>query len=130
MFILAERLPATSTIEDREGVPHARREASEGWDPDRWDISEILDDDVDLARYGIRDAERGWLEAWNAFVRGIDADTLPGFPIWVDAFEEEPLVPPGTPKWKADFLRKNSALLQRAPGVHRPVAHRAMGTAG
>ena len=34
--------------------------------------------------------------------------TFPGFPIWVDSFVEKPSVSSATPKWKADFLRKNS----------------------
>ena len=33
---------------------------------------------------------------------------LPGFPVWVDAFEAEILIADGTPDWKANFLRKNS----------------------
>lgn len=107
VFILARRLPEGAEAHvDVE--PVMRRGAVGDWDPDDWDISSILDDDVDLDRYGIRDVERGWLEAWDEFVKGIDDDTLPGFPIWVDAFRVRPTIPPGTPRWKADFLRKNS----------------------
>ena len=32
--------------------------------------------------YKIRPVERTWLNAWDAFVRGIPVDDLPGFPIW------------------------------------------------
>lgn len=109
VFILAHRLPATSPVEMRASPPLARREPSPGWDPDRWNIADLLDDDVDLSIYGIRDVERAWLEAWQALVRGITDDTLPGFPIWADSFRVRPNIPIGTPKWKADFLRKNSA---------------------
>ncbi|MCX6975815.1 MAG: hypothetical protein NTZ94_16300, partial [Verrucomicrobia bacterium] len=45
----------------------------------------------------------------QAFVQGIPADDLPGFPIWVDAFRERPEIDSDTPVWKAEFLRKNSA---------------------
>ena len=36
--------------------------------------------------------------------------TLPGFPIWVDAWvlEKNLKIPRGTPEWKVNFLRKNS----------------------
>ena len=39
----------------------------------------------------------------------IESDRLPGFPIWVDAFRPKPRIPAGTPAWKANFLRQNSA---------------------
>jgi DNA (cytosine-5)-methyltransferase 1 len=41
-------------------------------------------------------------------VQAIPSDWLPGFPIWFDAFVEDPDIPIDTPGWKADFLRKNS----------------------
>ncbi|HXH59137.1 MAG TPA: DNA (cytosine-5-)-methyltransferase [Iamia sp.] len=116
VFVLARRLPSTSAIELRHGQPLARREPTAGWDPDDWSVADILDDDVDMSIYGIRDVERTWLEAWQAFVQGIDAETLPGFPIWVDAFRVRPVIGPGTPRWKEDFLRKNSAFYNEHRG--------------
>jgi DNA (cytosine-5)-methyltransferase 1 len=113
VFVLARRLPPGSAEELRIGEPLAARAASAGWDPDRWDVRGILDREVDLGVYGIRESERTWLAAWQAFVQELPDDTLPGFPIWVDAFTARPRIPPGTPAWKADFLRKNSDLYVR-----------------
>ena len=94
----------------------------EGWVPDRWSIEDLLDDDdtIDgLERYQLRDDETTWLEAWQAFLQGIDSDVLPGFPIWGGCLAERPRIPAGTPAWKADFLRKNSTL-QRSPALIDP----------
>lgn len=113
VFILARRVRAAGSIDLREGQPLAFREPTPGWDPHLWDIRDYLDDDVPLDEYGIRPVEQGWMEAWQAFVQGIEDDNLPGFPIWVDAFTELPRIPVGTPAWKADFLRKNSAFYVR-----------------
>jgi DNA (cytosine-5)-methyltransferase 1 len=56
----------------------------------------------------LRVEEQAWLDAWAAFVREVPDETLPGFPIWVDAFVTDPSIPTGTPAWKANFLTKNS----------------------
>lgn len=65
-----------------------------------------------------------WIEAWENFrelvvgrmrqsvpPRQLDEVRLPGFPIWVDAWvhEDDLVIPPGTPRWKENFLRKNAA---------------------
>jgi DNA (cytosine-5)-methyltransferase 1 len=112
-FVLARRLRPGAPEELRRGEALATRAPSPGWRPDRWDVRRILDADVDLDRYGIRPAERTWLQAWQAFVQEVPDDTLPGFPIWVDAFTARLRIPPGTPPWKADFLRKNHQLYVR-----------------
>ena len=109
VFILAYRL---SGPEKLDSEPLLSRDLSPGWDPDCWRIEDYLDDDdsIDnLANYKLSDAERTWVEAWQAFVERIESDRLPGFPIWVDAFRPKPRIPAGTPDWKADFLRQNSA---------------------
>jgi len=56
----------------------------------------------------LRREETAWLNAWQHFIQGVTAEDLPGFPIWVDAFNEVAEIPRGTPEWKADFLKKNS----------------------
>ena len=112
VFVLAERLPAASLEDDRRGELLVRREASEDWDPHLWDVRKILKGEP-TEPYGIRDVERGWLEAWQHFVQMIPEDTLPGFPLWADAFVEVPDLPDGTPRWKADFLVKNAAFYRR-----------------
>lgn len=108
VFVLARRLPPGAPEEARTGEPLVTRTASPGWDPDRWSVKRVLDRKVDLDSYGVRDVERTWLEAWQAFVQGIEVDVLPGFPIWVDAFTTVPHLDDDMPDWKKDFLRKNS----------------------
>lgn len=115
VFILAYRAPTGLAVEDRDCEPLVTRSPSLGWHPDQWSIAELLDDEVDEERYRLRPAEETWLAAWQAFVQTIPADVLPGFPIWVDAFKTKPEIPSGTPKWKDDFLRKNSEFY----GAHR-----------
>jgi DNA (cytosine-5)-methyltransferase 1 len=112
VFVMARRLPPVVPEEQRAGPVLLRREASPGWDPDRWSIRDFLDH-VDDPAYTIRDVERTWFDAWQAFVQEVPDDTLPGFPIWVDAFTEEPEISRATPRWKANFLRKNSEFYLR-----------------
>lgn len=107
VFILAVREEEGST----GGLidwPILDRRPDPDWDPDNWRIADFLDGDEGTDAYRLRPEELGWLEAWQAFVRRIESDWLPGFPIWVDAFCPEPVIPEGTPAWKRDFLIKNS----------------------
>ena len=114
VFVLAHRLRAGTPEEMRIGPTLVHRQPSEGWDPDRWDIREVLEHPAPpLEVYGIRPQEQTWLDAWQAFVQAIPDDVLPGFPIWVDAFESRPRLSSATPAWKADFLTKNSAFYRR-----------------
>lgn len=108
VFILATLVDDSASLEQE---PLLERAPVAGWDPTTWNIEDYLLDDKaidNLADYTLRDEEIAWLDAWQAFIQGIPADDLPGFPIWVDAFVAKPVIPPGTPDWKADFLRKNS----------------------
>jgi DNA (cytosine-5)-methyltransferase 1 len=113
VFVLARRLRPASSEDERHGIQLVARQPSDGWDPDWWRIKDHLDEDVDLNEYGIRPIEQTWLDAWQAFIQGIPDDTLPGFPLWVDAFTLKQRIPNGTPQWKADFLRKNSGFYAR-----------------
>lgn len=118
VFILAEHIGEGHPDDAYDNPVLVERAPVGGWDPNRWRIEEFLqhDDEIDdAATYAIRPEEREWIEAWHAFVQRIDDDYLPGFPIWVDAFRPEPVIPAGTPRWKANFLRKNSAFY----GEHR-----------
>lgn len=110
VFILAEYVGEDSCRLDEPPLIH--REPIAGWDPHDWRIEDHLQAEheiLDLDTYSLRDEEQRWIEAWQAFVQRIDDDYLPGFPIWVDAFTPEPIIPAGTKRWKANFLRKNSA---------------------
>lgn len=85
-----------------------------GWDPHDWDLDKHLlqdDDEIeDVARYRLSAAEVAMIDKWNEWLRLVDVERLPGFPIWADEFRDEPRVDADTPAWKADFLRKNAAL--------------------
>lgn len=109
VYILASR------VDDKKSPRHEERLVDYGpvddWDPHQWDVEQYLQKDEDipnLSEYQLRSEEVAWLNAWQAFIKGIKSDDLPGFPIWVDAFTLKPQVPAGTPDWKEDFLKKNS----------------------
>jgi len=96
--------------------PQVGRKPTLAWNPNQWRIQDFLleDEEIpDLRRYQLRVEEVAWLEAWQAFIQGIPADDLPGFPIWVDEFKTVPRIPIGMPAWKADFLRKNSEFFNK-----------------
>ncbi len=110
VFILCEYDPRRSQTSPPPLV--WRDYFSEIWDPDRWDVSEFLDADCDIPNvenYRLDPKTCAWLEAWDYFVANIDTDSLPGFPIWVDAFLDEPVIKSDTPDWERTFLEKNSA---------------------
>ena len=113
VFILATRVDDDGVLEE---APLVKRGSLGNWDPNRWNIEDFLDEDSkipNLDDYKLRREEIAWLDAWQEFIQGIPDDDLPGFPIWVDAFTAQPVIPAGTPDWKADFLRKNSAFYVR-----------------
>ena len=110
VFVLAEHVGKRAGAELAEPPLLERAEFSD-WDPHDWSIADYLVPDAEIAgveRYRVGDHVRTWLEAWEAFVRGLPSDSLPGFPIWSFAFRVRPQVPEGTPEWKERFLRKNS----------------------
>ena len=87
-----------------------------GWNPQDWSLEKHLPlEDVDpSSRAGLSEAEILWIDAWDEFVQEFrelrDGRRLPGFPLWVDAWEttKNLRVPSGIPAWKAEFLRKNA----------------------
>lgn len=100
VFILAYRDPETASFEH---PPIVARD--ENRKPTDWNLDPYLDETVD-AKYRVRPDEETWLHAWDALIRELPVDDLPGFPIWVDAWSQ-PDIPEGTPAWKRDFLTKN-----------------------
>lgn len=114
VFILCEYV-------SRKGVRNSRPLISrewfkEVWNPDDWRISDYLDSDSEIRNvesYRLNQDELAWVEAWDYFVRNLPDDTLPGFPIWADCFARTPVIESGTPKWKRDFLMKNSSFYCR-----------------
>lgn len=82
------------------------------FNPDLWRIGDYLDSDrqIDnLGRYFISEDEEMYLSAWNYFVRNIEIDSLPGFPIWAFAFSKHPQLKDDMADWEVDFRKKNSA---------------------
>jgi DNA (cytosine-5)-methyltransferase 1 len=83
------------------------------WDPNDWDLEHHLPIDSDqevagLSRYRLSQDEQSWIDIWNDFLDVVDCERLPGFPIWADHLVPDPTIPLDTPKWKTDFLLKNS----------------------
>jgi DNA (cytosine-5)-methyltransferase 1 len=113
VFILARKARRGESL---EAPPLASRAGINGWSPRSWNIEDYLDDDSgidDLAAFKLKRDEIAWISAWNAFVRGIDEDVLPGFPIWLDAFKVRPRIPADTPSWKREFLLNNAHFYRR-----------------
>ena len=116
VFIAASYVGFDARPEDLSAeLPFANRPMA-GWDPTAWHIESDLplDSDVDLAECRLTDAESYWIDAWDDFVQIMweerEGRRLPGFPLWADEWchIDRLVVEPGTPKWKADYLRKNS----------------------
>jgi DNA (cytosine-5)-methyltransferase 1 len=111
VFILAELQGQRSSRSSRPiSPPHVQLPYSD-WSPSEWRIADYLDADADIRdirKYQLKETELAWLEAWDAFVRDLRVESLPGFPIWVDAFRARPSIPAGAPAWERDFLTKNS----------------------
>lgn len=93
-----------------------------------WNLREDLPliEEKNLPGTELSQEETQWIEAWAEFVKLIRASlefqslpsTLPGFPIWVDAWgTEDDEIDPETPDWKVNFLTKN----QRFYRLHETV---------
>lgn len=114
VFVTASRIDTPGAHLTADPVATARPVA--GWDPGTWDLElDLLDPDDRAAGTELTESERLWIDAWDEFVRLMwkerQGRRLPGFPLWADAWvtERQLQIPPGTPSWKADFLRKNAA---------------------
>jgi len=115
VFIVGWRVGSAEAHRLAEIAPVVDRGPVEGWDPLDWDIERDLplEDDATiegLNRYRLSTEEEHWIEVWNDFLEYVcvDCERLPGFPMWADELRGLPVVPPGTPLWKRDFLIKNS----------------------
>ena len=116
VFIAAVRADGIEDVWSPLIPPVAEPRPLEGWSPQRWDLERDLplDDDVDVEGCELSESETFWIDAWDDFVTGMwevrNGVRLPGFPLWGDDWipESELVIPEDTPKWKADFLVKNS----------------------
>jgi DNA (cytosine-5)-methyltransferase 1 len=108
VFILAEFVGADAR---HDFVPLVDNRPVDDWNPRNWRVADWLERELppeELQRYTLRNEERLWINAWQDLLEKVDEDPLPGFPIWVDAFVSQPSIPIDTPRWKANFLLKNS----------------------
>jgi DNA (cytosine-5)-methyltransferase 1 len=88
-----------------------------GWDPKNWDLATDLPLDVESTPTNCKlsASEILWIDAWDEWVKmykRLSGKNPPGFPVWADAWVElsELRIPHDTPKWKANFLKKNSEM--------------------
>ena len=96
--------------------PPVSNRAVGNWDPQEWSLEKHLplEDESELEGCTLSSGEMLWIDAWNEFVELMwearDGRRLPGFPLWADAWQppETLNIPPGTPKWKVNFLEKNA----------------------
>lgn len=98
--------------------PTVVRGAVDGWDPMRWDVDWVLDEDavIDrIERYQLGPEETAWIDAWDDLVRAVWNEKglrLPGFPLWADHFVPERSLDQSVldrlPGWKRDFVIKNA----------------------
>lgn len=128
IFIAATRIPEKQIFKSMyEADIPSLESVTHGWKPQQWNLFKDLPIEKGLSKKSrqavtLADKEIEWIEAWNDFVlimkERLHGKPLPGFPIWVNAWVDESAlsIPEGTPKWKEDFLRKNSAFYT----LHKP----------
>lgn len=116
VFITATYVGDDADAWDLKAEPAVTNRPVAGWDPKTWDLESDLPLDADHHADGcdLSDAERLWIDAWDDFVtlmwEAREGRRLPGFPLWADEWvhTDELRIPPGTPAWKSDYLRKNA----------------------
>ena len=120
VFILAKYVGEGTHVDDLVSTPLVANAPVDEWRPADWRVDDYLQSEeaIDhLERYLLRPHEVEWLDTWNELLQALDETRLPGFPIWVDAFVDRPLIPAGTPNWKREFLEKNSRFYLENRGV-------------
>jgi DNA (cytosine-5)-methyltransferase 1 len=116
VFITATYLGRGVHADDLVADPPVSNRPIAGWDPQTWHLEGDLPLDPDQVVDGcnLSEPERLWINAWDDFVikmRKARKDRrLPGFPLWADEWVtvRQLKIPASTPKWKADYLRKNA----------------------
>lgn len=119
VFILCEHVGRAGDVKGDLLVENAPQE---GWSPKDWRIAseDWIDRDLtveQLAEVALRPDEERWIVAWQDFTQNVcdqegrRPQHLPGFPVWVDAWREEP--DEDAPTWKHTFQVKNRAFYLR-----------------
>lgn len=124
VFIAATKIPeGSSKFGSRPYIPDLAR-VKKDWNPKKWNLKnhlplEKITKKSELSKVALNKSEVRWIEAWDDFVitmrKKLKGNPLPGFPIWVDEWVpiDDLKIPIGTPKWKENFLRKNSDFYTR-----------------
>jgi DNA (cytosine-5)-methyltransferase 1 len=119
VFIAATRIPkGTPNFKYNIEIP-SLESVKKNWDPQKWNLSrdlplEKIKTSKSKKAVALNETEIEWIDAWNEFViemrKKLGSKSLPGFPIWADAWvlEKDLKIPKDTPDWKENFLRKNS----------------------
>ena len=115
VFILGTYVGSEQAWRDSDVAPTLPRALQSDWSPDGWDLERDLPlepESAGTATYRLAPSETRWVEVWEDLVQALrearEGSRLPGFPLWADAWKKSPSIPRGTPRWKMDFLRKNS----------------------
>jgi DNA (cytosine-5)-methyltransferase 1 len=118
VFITATYNPA-GLLSDSEPEPVADvKTRILGWDPQNWNLESDLPLQPDETEpgYQLSKQEIAWIDAWDAWVQLYyelsEGARPPGFPIWADDWVtlDKLEIGPEVPKWKANFLYKNSEM--------------------
>lgn len=115
VFITATHSPEHAHLEP---APPFEFKSLAGWNPQRWDLASDLPLDMNPAIPGtaLTKSEILWIDAWDDWVQKFyefnEGKQPPGFPVWADAWvlQRDLFVSENTPKWKRNFLEKNSEL--------------------
>jgi DNA (cytosine-5)-methyltransferase 1 len=110
VFILAVRKEMGDRALSRVQEFNRRLRSKFLWTPEQWRVSEFLELDTNIDRisqYQLSATEATYIRAWNAFVKGIEAEQLPGFPLWAFAFTRQPKIKRGMATWEVEFREKN-----------------------
>jgi DNA (cytosine-5)-methyltransferase 1 len=118
VFITATYAPHLDTKLHNPNPVVLPRQKFQDWNPDDWDLLRDLpiSEDGEPRRSKLSSQEVAWIEAWDdwlkLYLKLNNGQKPPGFPIWVDSWVDRSklAIPQGTPKWKENFLIKNSDL--------------------
>jgi DNA (cytosine-5)-methyltransferase 1 len=111
VFILAARKDVGGETLSQIQLFNQRLRRKIFWNPESWRISSFIDADEtikNLKDYQISETEDTYLKAWNFFVKKIETDRLPGFPLWAFAFTHRPEIRKNMPEWEVSFRKRNS----------------------
>jgi len=81
------------------------------FNPDNWNINNIVIEEKNiknLKKYQVSKEEEMYLNAWDFFVKNLEEENIPGFPIIVDFWKTNPEINFQMYEWEKTFRIKNS----------------------